>query len=55
MTRDDAKLQRELAEINARFKRHERITHWVLGLVVILVVLALVVSTHLLLRAEGAL
>jgi uncharacterized membrane protein YhdT len=55
MAKDDPKLQRELAEINARFQRHERMTRWVLTLVIISVALTFVVLAHLLLKAEGAL
>lgn len=55
MAEDDAKLQRELADINARFQRHERTTRWVLTLVIISVALTFVLVAHLLLKAEGAL
>ena len=55
MTRDDANLQRELAEINARFRRHEITTRWVLTLVILLVALVLVLMAYLILKAQGAL
>ena len=55
MTRDDAKLQRQLDEINARFQRHERMTRWIMAGVILLVGLVLVLLTNLLLMAEGAL
>ena len=55
MTKDDAKVQRELAEINARFRRHERRTRWVLTLVIVSVALSFVLVAHLLLKAQGAL
>jgi uncharacterized membrane protein len=55
MPRDDAKLQKEMAEIRARLDRYERTTHWILTLVAVLAVLALFFQAGLLLELRASL
>jgi hypothetical protein len=55
MPRDDAKLQKEVAEIHVQFDHHERATRWILTLVALLMVLALVSLASLLLEARVSL
>ena len=55
MPRDDAKLQKEMAEIHARLDRYERTTHWILTLVAVLAVLVLFFQAGLLLELRASL
>jgi hypothetical protein len=54
MTRDNARLEKELEEIRARFAQHEKTTRQALFVVIILATLALAGLTYLFLVLERA-